>query len=84
MRPRALIAGRARCRHGVVYGVSANRDLSWRNPSPQKIGWTARKSSQPFRANVEVSHPMPGRTDVQNRFHGGRFAQDGLFENRPA
>jgi len=27
---------------------------------------------------------VPDPTDVQNRFHGGKFTQDGPFEDRPA
>jgi uronate dehydrogenase len=70
--------------HAVVYGVSANRDTLWRNPDAAKIGWTPRDSSEPFRAAVEARMPRPDPNDVQNRFHGGKFTQDGPFEDRPA
>jgi len=70
--------------HTIVYGVSANRDLLWRNPNAAKIGWTPRDSSEPFRAAVEARQPVPDPNDVQNRFHGGKFTQDGPFEDRPA
>jgi uronate dehydrogenase len=69
--------------HTIVYGVSANRDLLWRNPNAAKIGWTPQDSSEPFRAAVEAATPVPDPADVQNRFHGGRFTQDGPFEDRP-
>ena len=69
--------------HTIVYGVSANRDLLWRNPNAAKIGWTPQDSSEPFRAAVEAATPAPDPADVQNRFHGGRFTQDGPFEDRP-
>ncbi|CAG0966261.1 uronate dehydrogenase [Burkholderiales bacterium] len=68
--------------HAIVYGVSANRDLLWRNPDAARIGWTPRDSSEPFRAGVEARQPVPDPDDVQNRFHGGRFTQDGPFEDR--
>jgi len=70
--------------HTIVYGVSANRDSLWRNPNAAKIGWTPRDSSEPFRAAVEARQPVPDPNDVQNRFHGGKFTQDGPFEDRPA
>lgn len=38
--------------------------------------------SETFRASVEVRMPVPDPDDVQNRFHGGRFTQDGPFEDR--
>jgi uronate dehydrogenase len=69
--------------HTIVYGVSANRDLLWRNPNAAKIGWTPQDSSEPCRAAVEAATPVPDPADVQNRFHGGRFTQDGPFEDRP-
>jgi uronate dehydrogenase len=68
--------------HTIVYGVSANRDLLWRNPGAEKIGWTPQDSSEPFRAAVEARTPVPDPDDVQNRFHGGKFTQDGPFEDR--
>jgi len=70
--------------HTIVYGVSANRDLLWRNPNAAKIGWSPRDSSEPFRAAVEARQPVPDPDDVQNRYHGGKFTQDGPFEDRPA
>ena len=70
--------------HTIVYGVSANRDSLWRNPNADTIGWTPRDSSEPFRAAVEARQPVPDPNDVQNRFHGGKFTQDGPFEDRPA
>jgi uronate dehydrogenase len=70
--------------HAIVYGVSANRDTLWRNPHAAKIGWAPRDSSEPFRAAVEARQPVPDPNDVQNRFHGGKFTQDGPFEDRPA
>ena len=70
--------------HTIVYGVSDNRDSLWRNPQAAKIGWTPRDSSEPFRAAVEARTPVPDPNDVQNRFHGGKFTQDGPFEDRPA
>ena len=63
--------------HTIVYGVSANRDLMWRNPGAARIGWTPRDSSERFRAGVEATTPVPDPTDVQNRYHGGRFTHDG-------
>ena len=77
---RALVAPDAG--HEIVYGVSANRDLLWRNPGAAKIGWTPQDDSEPFRAAVEATMPKPDPADVQNRFHGGRFTQDGPFEDR--
>ena len=68
--------------HTIVYGVSANRDLLWRNPGAARIGWAPRDSSEPFRAGVEARTPVPDPMDVQNRYHGGRFTQDGPFEDR--
>jgi uronate dehydrogenase len=68
--------------HAIVYGVSNNRDLLWRNPDAAKIGWTPKDSSEAFRAGVEARTPVPDRNDVQNRFHGGRFTQDGPYEDR--
>jgi uronate dehydrogenase len=68
--------------HAIVYGVSANRDLMWRNPGAARIGWTPRDSSEPFRPGVEAAQPVPDPQDVQNRYHGGRFTQDGPFEDR--
>ena len=68
--------------YAIVYGVSANRDPMWRNPEAARIGWKARDSSEPFRARVEAAQPVPDPEDVQNRFHGGRFTQDGPFEDR--
>lgn len=68
----------------VVYGVSNNRDLLWRNPDAARIGWQPKDSSEPFRAAVDAATPHPDPQDVQNRFHGGRFTQDGPFEDRPA
>lgn len=68
--------------HTIVYGVSANRDLLWRNPDAAKIGWTPKDSSEPFRAAVEARQPVPDPHDVQNRYHGGKFTQDGPFEDR--
>jgi uronate dehydrogenase len=70
--------------HAIVYGVSANRDSMWRNPQAAAIGWTPRDSSEPFRAAVESRQPRPDPNDVQNRYHGGKFTQDGPFEDRPA
>ena len=70
--------------HTIVYGVSANRDTLWRNPNAGKIGWAPRDSSEPFRAAVEAKTPVPDPNDVQNRFHGGNFTQDGPFEDRPS
>ncbi len=69
--------------HSIVYGVSNNRDLLWRNPNASRIGWMPRDSSEPFRSKVEAAQPVPDLADVQNRFHGGRFTQDGPFEDRP-
>ncbi|HVE51406.1 MAG TPA: NAD(P)-dependent oxidoreductase [Casimicrobiaceae bacterium] len=66
----------------IVYGVSANRDLLWRNPDAMAIGWAPKDSSERFRRAVESRTPMPDAEDVQNRFHGGRFTQDGPFEDR--
>ena len=68
--------------HEIVYGVSANRDLLWRNPGAERIGWTPQDDSEAFRAAVEARTPVPDPADVQNRFHGGRFTQDGPFEDR--
>jgi uronate dehydrogenase len=68
----------------VVYGVSNNRDLLWRNPDAARIGWAAQDSSEPFRAEVETREPRPDPADVQNRFHGGKFTQDGPFEEGKA
>jgi uronate dehydrogenase len=70
--------------HLVVYGVSANRDSLWNNPGAARLGWTPKDSSEPFRAAVEAVAPVPDPNDVQNRFHGGRFTQDGPFEDRVA
>jgi len=77
---RALLARQVG--HAIVYGVSDNRDLLWRNPDAGKIGWTPKDSSEPFRAAVEARTRHPDPEDVQNRFHGGRFTQDGPFEDR--
>ena len=66
----------------VVYGVSNNRDSLWRNPDAERIGWHPSDSSERFRASVEAHTPNPDPDDVQNRFHGGRFTQDGPFEDR--
>ena len=66
----------------IVYGVSDNRDSLWRNPDAERIGWRPRDSSERFRAGVEAHTPKPDPDDVQNRFHGGRFTQDGPFEDR--
>ena len=68
----------------VVYGVSDNRDSLWRNPNAARIGWTPQDSSEPFRAGVEARTPVPDPDDVQNRYHGGKFTQDGPFEDRIA
>jgi uronate dehydrogenase len=68
--------------HVIVYGVSNNRDSLWRNPDAAKIGWAPQDSSEPFRAAVEARQPRPDPADVQNRFHGGKFTQDGPFEDR--
>lgn len=68
--------------HAIVYGVSNNRDSLWRNPDAAKIGWVAKDDSETFRASVEARMPVPDPDDVQNRFHGGRFTQDGPFEDR--
>jgi uronate dehydrogenase len=70
--------------HAIVYGVSANGDLLWRNPDAAKIAWAPEDGSEPFRAAVEAREPKPDPDDVQNRFHGGRFTQDGPFDDRPA
>ena len=64
----------------IVYGVSANRDTLWRNPDAARIGWAPKDDSEPFRAAVEARTPRPDPEDVQNRFHGGKFTQDGPFE----
>ena len=32
--------------HAIVYGVSNNRDLLWRNPDAARIGWTPKDSSE--------------------------------------
>jgi len=69
--------------HTIVYGVSDNRQSLWRNPNAEAIGWTPADSSEPFRAGVEALTPVPDADDVQNRYHGGRFTQDGPFEDRP-
>jgi len=66
----------------IVYGVSNNRDSLWRSPDAERIGWRPRDSSERFRANVEAHTPHPDPNDVQNRFQGGRFTQDGPFEDR--
>jgi uronate dehydrogenase len=68
--------------HTIVYGVSNNRDSLWRNPDAATIGWTPQDDSEPFRAAVEARQPKPDPADVQNRFHGGKFTQDGPFEDR--
>jgi len=68
--------------HAIVYGVSNNRDSLWRNPDAAKVGWVPKDSSETFRAGVEAHMPVPDLNDVQNRFHGGRFTQDGPFEDR--
>ena len=68
----------------IVYGVSNNRDSLWRNPDAARIGWQPKDSSERFRAGVEAHTPQPDPEDVQNRFHGGRFTQDGPFEDRAA
>lgn len=70
--------------HLVVYGVSANRDSLWNNPGAARLDWTPKDSSEPFRAAVEAVTPVPDPNDVQNRFHGGKFTQDGPFEDRVA
>lgn len=70
--------------HLVVYGVSNNRDSLWNNPGAARLDWTPKDSSEPFRAAVEAVTPVPDPNDVQNRFHGGRFTQDGPFEDRVA
>ena len=56
----------------------------WRNPEAAKIGWAPRDTSEPFRAAVEARQPVPDPNDVQNRYHGGKFTQDGPFEDRRA
>ena len=68
--------------HAIVYGVSNNRDSLWRNPDAARIGWVPKDDSEAFRASVEARTPVPDPDDVQNRFHGGRFTQDGPFEDR--
>ena len=77
---RALVAPEVG--HAIVYGVSNNRDSLWRNAEAAMIGWAPKDSSERFRASVEARTPMPDPDDVQNRFHGGRFTQDGPFEDR--
>ena len=80
---RRLGATLASAGFAIVYGVSDNRDSLWRNPDAERIGWRPRDSSERFRAGVDAHTPHPDPNDVQNRFHGGRFTQDGPFEDRP-
>jgi uronate dehydrogenase len=66
--------------HTTLYGVSANRDKWWNNGHAAHIGYLARDSSEPFRAQIEAlpgldpSHPAA-------RWQGGTFVTLGPFQS---
>lgn len=66
--------------HAIVYGMSANRDRWWDNRKAAHIGYTARDSSERFRAKVEAQ-PVPDPRDLASQFQGGAFVKAGPFES---
>jgi uronate dehydrogenase len=66
--------------HTIVYGMSANRDTWWDNRGAQHLGFTARDSSEPFRAKVEQQPPLD-ENDPVRIYQGGAFVKAGPFEN---
>jgi len=65
--------------HTVVYGMSANRDVWWDNAAAAHLGFTARDSSEIFRARVEAQPPV-APDDPNAVYQGGAFAVQGPFD----
>jgi len=65
--------------HTVVYGVSDNKTVWWKNPGAQVIGYQARDSSEPFRAAREQQRPTLDPTDPAVKYQGGPFVTMGPF-----
>ena len=65
--------------HTVVYGMSDNRPVWWKNPGAQVIGYAAHDSSEVFRAAVEQRQPVLDRNDPAAKYQGGPFVAMGPF-----
>ena len=66
--------------HSVIYGVSDNSTSWWDNAPARHIGYRARDSSEPFRADREAREPVLDPTDPATRYQGGAFVTKGPFE----
>jgi len=66
--------------HTVVYGMSANRLTWWDNRRAAHLGFTARDSSEIFRAKVDAQ-PVPAPGDPVAILQGGAFTASGPFES---
>ncbi|MBI3716082.1 MAG: NAD(P)-dependent oxidoreductase [Betaproteobacteria bacterium] len=65
--------------HTVVYGMSDNRPVWWKNPGAQRIGYEARDSSEMFRAAVEQRQPKLDPAELAAKYQGGPFVAMGPF-----
>lgn len=65
--------------HTIVYGMSANRDRWWDNHAAAHLGFSARDSTEPYRAKLEQLPPLAD-DDPALRYQGGSFVKMGPFD----
>jgi uronate dehydrogenase len=67
--------------HTIVFGVSDNATRWWDNRKAAHLGFRAKDSSEPFRAQVEAAAPPPGPSDPAAVYQGGAFVTLGPFDD---
>ncbi|NRF66970.1 NAD(P)-dependent oxidoreductase [Aquincola sp. S2] len=66
--------------HSIVYGLSDNRTRWWDNRLAAHIGYRPQDSSEPWRAEIEATQPVPDPDDPTRLYHGGVFVELGPYD----
>jgi uronate dehydrogenase len=67
--------------HTIVYGMSNNKEVWWDNREAEHLGWKAKDSSEPYRAECEALPPL-ATDDPARVYQGGKFVAMGPFAPR--
>jgi uronate dehydrogenase len=65
--------------HTIAYGMSDNQGVWWSNAQAAHLGFAAKDSSEPMRAQVEAAHPALAADDPARIYQGGGFVKLGPF-----
>jgi uronate dehydrogenase len=68
----------AKTGHSIIYGVSDNRDKWWDNSAAAHLGFHPKDSSEPFRAKLEQTPPLP-EDDSAKIYQGGDYTKAGPY-----